>query len=160
MTQERRKTEIRRFLKFAVVGAVGTVIDFGLMNVFFLILNRVFAMDVDGSRLLSSMISFTVAVINNFVLNRIWTYADLEKKPFITQLMQFSVISIVGLIIRTPLIGFLANQIRYVLEKSNALPNIDPVIFGNNAALAIAIVVVLLWNFFANRYWTFREIKK
>jgi putative flippase GtrA len=157
---ERRKKEIRRFLKFAVVGATGTVIDFGLMNVFFLLFNRVLMMSVVGSRLISSIISFTVAVINNFVLNRVWTYADLEKKPFITQLMQFSVISIIGLIIRTPLIGFLANLIKNLLEKNGSFPKIDPVIFGNNAALAISIVVVLLWNFFANRLWTFREAKK
>jgi putative flippase GtrA len=158
--QQSRKVELRRFLKFAIVGAIGTVIDFGLMNAFFLLFNRTMMINVDASRLFSSIISFTAAVINNFILNRIWTYADLVKKPFLTQLMQFSAISIIGLLIRTPLIGFLANLIRNLLEKTSSFPTLDPIIFGNNAALAISIVVVLLWNFFANRFWTFRELKK
>ncbi len=158
--QESRRREFHRFLKFAVVGAIGTVIDFGLMNIFFLLFNRVMMMGVASSRIISSIISFTAAVINNFILNRFWTYADLVKKPFLTQLMQFSVISVIGLIIRTPLIGFLANLIKNLLEKANSFPELDPVIIGNNAALAISIVIVLLWNFFANRLWTFREINK
>lgn len=151
---------MRRFLKFAIVGAIGTLIDFGLMNVFFLLFNRAMMINVDASRLFSSIISFTAAVINNFILNRIWTYADLVKKPFLTQLLQFSAISIIGLIIRTPLIGILANLIKNLLEKTGSFPKLDPIILGNNAALAISIVVVLLWNFFANRLWTFREVKK
>lgn len=158
--QDNRNRELRRFLKFAVVGAIGTVIDFGLMNIFFLLFNRVMMMGVDDSRIISSIISFIAAVINNFILNRFWTYADLVKKPFLTQLMQFSVISVIGLIIRTPLIGFLANLIKKLLEKTDSFSKLDPVIIGNNAALAISIVIVLLWNFFANRLWTFREINK
>ena len=104
--QESRSREFHRFLKFAIVGAIGTVIDFGLMNIFFLIFNRLMMMDVADSRTISSIISFTAAVINNFILNRFWTYAELVKKPFLTQLMQFSVISVIGLIDTNPIDRF------------------------------------------------------
>jgi putative flippase GtrA len=30
--------------------------------------------------------------------------------------------------------------------------------FAKNATLALAIGVVMLWNFFVNRYWTYNDI--
>jgi putative flippase GtrA len=29
---------------------------------------------------------------------------------------------------------------------------------GNNIALATAVVIVMFWNFFVNRYWTYRDV--
>jgi putative flippase GtrA len=31
-------------------------------------------------------------------------------------------------------------------------------VIGHNAALAVAIGIVMLWNYFANRYWTYNDI--
>ena len=30
---------------------------------------------------------------------------------------------------------------------------------GENAALAVSVVVVMFWNFFANRYWTYNDVE-
>ena len=54
--------ERARFLKFAAVGAVGSVLDFGIMN----LLTRLFTMRL----VYAGTISFLCAVINNFTGKR------------------------------------------------------------------------------------------
>jgi putative flippase GtrA len=29
---------------------------------------------------------------------------------------------------------------------------------GHNGALAIAVLVVMMWNYFVNRYWTYNDV--
>jgi hypothetical protein len=29
---------------------------------------------------------------------------------------------------------------------------------GHNFALAVAVLVVMMWNFFANRFWTYNDV--
>ncbi|HOU44347.1 MAG TPA: GtrA family protein, partial [Anaerolineaceae bacterium] len=80
-----------RFFRFAAVGALGSVVDFGVFNllVYFGI-----------PSILSSAISFILAVINNFLWNRYWTYPDSRSKSLGNQLIQFSLVSLVGMGIR------------------------------------------------------------
>src|SRR5512134_3497702 len=88
-----------RFLRFAFVGVVGAVVDFGTFN----LLTHVLAVPA----ILAQVISFTAAILSNFLWNRYWTYPDSRSKPIFHQLSQFAAISIAGLIIRTPLFAFL-----------------------------------------------------
>lgn len=144
--------ERTRFIRFAIVGTIGAVVDFGTFNLFSSVLG---IQDV-----WASVFSFTTAVLSNFTWNRIWTYPDSRSKPMTKQLLSFGVVNIVGLGIRTPLFAGL----RKILERLFSLLPILPVSFitsellGNNSALAIAILVVMLWNFFANRYWTYNDV--
>ncbi len=127
--------ERTRFLKFAVVGAVGAVFDFGIFN------------------LLS-------AVISNFLWNRYWTYPDSRSKPISHQLTQFVLVSLIGLAIRTILFSLLETSFIRIAEK--ILPATFPltaVTVGHNAMLAFAILIVMLWNFIANRYWTYSDVE-
>ena len=66
--------ERTRFLRFAVVGGIGSVIDFGVMN---LLKNS-----LGLSLVAAGTISFIAAVVSNFTLNRYWTYPDSRSKPF------------------------------------------------------------------------------
>lgn len=110
-------------------------------------------------KLLAQAISFSLAVVNNYVLNRIWTYPESRMKPVLRQFISFVIISVIGLGIRTPLFWGLSLGItrfsQLVLPEDFIL---IPEVIGNNIALAICIVVVLLWNYFANRKWTFNDI--
>ncbi len=141
--------ERRRFFRFAIVGAIGTVIDFSVFN----LLTSAFSLPAVPS----SVVSFTVAVISNFIWNRLWTYPESRSKPFGIQLAQFGLVSVGGLVIRTPLFAVLEKGLISLAERW--LPDffLSPTVVGHNIGLAISIVVVLLWNFFANRYWTFRD---
>jgi hypothetical protein len=36
---------------------------------------------------------------------------------------------------------------------------LSPDVLGENVTLVIAVVIVLFWNFFVNRYWTYSDVK-
>jgi len=144
------RRERSRFFRFAVVGVFGAIVDFGTFN----LLTSVFGVWA----VLSSVISFVAAIINNFVWNRYWTYPDSRSKPIAQQLMLFSLISVAGLLIRTPLFAFLEGRLTNLFMTLRLPLGISPVFLGHNLALAIAVIVVMFWNFFVNRYWTYNDI--
>ena len=108
-TQERT-----RFFRFAAVGIVGAVVDFGTFN-----LLTTFA---GLTAVVASVLSFIAAIINNFIWNRYWTYPDSRSKPIGRQLVQFSVVSILGLFIRTPIIAILEPIFFRVFSNFSFLP--------------------------------------
>jgi putative flippase GtrA len=108
----------------------------------------------------ASVCSFSVAVINNFIWNRLWTYPESKEKPLGSQLVKFCIVSVIGLIIRTPLFAVIEDPlIQYSSTILGLNSSTSPVTLGHNLALGIAIIVVLFWNYFANRFWTYKGIK-
>ncbi len=147
-TNPRERT---RFLRFAVVGTIGAIVDFGTLNLLVGVFHLPF--------LLSSVFSFTAAVISNFMWNRFWTYPDSRSKAVHRQMVQFILISSIGLAIRTPLLWLLEKVL--VKEAGLIVPAgffLSSTFIGHNVSLAIAVLVVMMWNFFANRYWTYNDI--
>lgn len=120
----------REFLKFSVVGLSGLIVDFGLL----ILLAEVFQFNV----LFANSLSFSAAVVNNFIWNRLWTFPDRAARKY-QQLGKFFLVSLVGLGLNIVLMKIL----------------IDGGIWYLSAKLIITVIVVL-WNFFANKYWTFR----
>jgi len=150
VTNPRERT---RFFRFAVVGIIGAVVDFGIFNLLtnFAGLTAVWA----------SVISFIAAIISNFTWNRYWTYPDSRSKPLGEQLFQFSTVSLLGLLIRTPIIYLLEPLFNNIFSEFAFLPIgfITAEFLANNLALAIAVIVVMFWNFFINRYWTYSDVE-
>jgi putative flippase GtrA len=134
------RAEIIRFLKFAVVGAIGAVVDFSILNLGI----QVFHL----AKWLANTFSFSAAVLSNFTWNRFWTYPESRLQSFLPQLGQFLLVN---------LAGYGINQVVFL--------SLDHYVFspwgtwGYNLSKAIAIGVVLFWNFFINRIWTYREVK-
>jgi putative flippase GtrA len=146
--------ERSRFMRFAVVGVIGAVVDFGVMN----LLVGVF----DTSFLLAGTISFICAILSNFTWNRYWTYPDSRSKRINNQLAQFALVSVIGLGIRIPILALMEPPLIRILRDLYATLNInfmDPVFIAHNLTLAFAVVVVMFWNFFANRYWTYGDVQ-
>ena len=149
-----------RFMKFIVVGAIGAVVDFGTFN----ILNGLFGV----WSVAASVMSFSAAVTSNFLWNRFWTYPDSRSKRLHHQVGQFIVVSMIGLAIRTPLFAFVESPAIRFAERSQLvnigsrfLPlasNLDPTMLGRNMALALAVVIVMTWNFGINRLWTYGDV--
>lgn len=145
------KKEYERFLKFAFVGITGTIVDFGAMNFLMLVFHLPLVW--------AQGISFSLGVLNNFLWNRYWTYPDSRSKNTAQQFIQFGLINIVGILIRTPLIGWFDRTIFRVLNNA-ALPlPIANYIISQNLALALSIFIVLFWNYFANRFWTYNDVR-
>jgi putative flippase GtrA len=141
-----------RFLRFAFVGIVGAVVDFGIFN----LLTTLFHIPP----IIAQVVSFSAAVLSNFLWNRFWTYPDSRSKPIHHQLLQFTVISAIGLAIRTPLIAGLTGPTHKLFASIRVPPftSFSPNFLGNNLALATAVVVVMFWNFFVNRFWTYGDV--
>lgn len=142
--------ERTRFYKFAVVGAIGAVIDLGLFNVFTSLAGI--------PAIISSALSFIAAVLSNFIFNRYWTYPDSRSKPLAHQAIQFSLISLIGMVIRLIMFAVLENPFIGLAEKFAPKIGVTSTVIGHNSTLALAILVVMMWNFIANRYWTYNDV--
>jgi putative flippase GtrA len=150
--------ETERFIKFAIVGVIGSVVDFTVLN----IMKRVFEAVGLGmgwsvplephqiQLIVANAISFSAAVLSNFTWNRLWTFPESRDRPLGSQLGQFAIVNVLGLGINT---AILVVMDQYVFQ------NFVSVRLSYNLAKAFAIGVVLFWNFGINRIWTYRGIK-
>tara|TARA_B100002049_G_scaffold198593_1_gene156567 strand:+ start:461 stop:841 length:381 start_codon:yes stop_codon:yes gene_type:complete len=120
----------QKFLKFSIVGFSGLIIDF--------LVTYLLKEKLKQNKYISHSIGFIAAVINNFYLNKSWTFEN-HSQEYMTQGLQFLVIALIGL--------FLSNQIIFILNNKN---NIN---FYISKLMAIGIVVI--WNFLANFLITF-----
>jgi len=139
-----------RFLKFATVGALGAAIDFGVMN----LMSHLFGMKL----VYAGTISFICAVMSNFILNRIWTYPDSRSRHILHQLGMFFIVNAAGIAFRIPILHFAEPPLGHMFEGLAQLSHASAEILARNATLAFAIAIVMIWNFFINRYWTYNDI--
>jgi putative flippase GtrA len=119
-----------RLLKFGISGVIGMSIDFSVTWLCKekLHLNKYF----------SNSMGFCLAVINNFLLNRYWTFEN-NTHPFAGQFAKFLLVSITGL--------FINNILLFLLLK-NAKKNFY--------LLKLAVIgIVFFWNYIANFLFTF-----
>jgi putative flippase GtrA len=148
----KKQSDIQRFIKFSLVGISGTVVDFSIFNLLSSILGF--------PTIPSSVVSFTVAVFNNFFWNRHWTYPESKGFSFSEQLGKFGLVSVAGLIIRTFIFSRIEVPLIHFSEAYLGGIKLTPAIIGHNLALATVIIIVLFWNYFTNRLWTYKGIKE
>lgn len=129
---------VRQFIKFALVGAINTAIDWGIFYGIILVFS--FG-DNQALSQLAKAISFLVAATSSFFMNRSWTFHSKSKKIG-HEAAKFYAVSLVGLIINEAFF-YLATG---VLSWRR--------IFG----LILATASATLWNFFANKKWTFKGL--
>ncbi len=158
----RLRRELTRFTKFSVVGVIGAVVDFGVFNLLHGGLSLVSP--------LAQAISFTAAVTSNFIWNRLWTYPDSRSKAIGSQAAQFALVNAIGLAIRTPIFVLAETPLkvfaaRILIALEGKIPETVAAILpqeasmlGSNLALALAVVIVLFWNFGINRLWTYSDV--
>jgi putative flippase GtrA len=122
--------QLLRLLKFGIVGLLGMVVDFGV--------TWLFKEKVRINRFAANALGFSCAVVCNFALNRAWTFgshANVEG-----QLFRFVMVSLTGLLLNTGIVYFFNRRgFNFYLSK------------------AMAIVLVFIWNYAANSYFTFRS---
>jgi len=116
--------------KFCVVGAIGYAIN---LAVYAAILHA------GAHYLVAATCSFFVAVTNNYVLNRAWTFRD-SRAGVAAQGMRFFVVSL----------GSLGANLLFLHLLISAGT-------GKLVAQAIAIVLVTPLNFIGNKLWSFRR---
>lgn len=144
------KKERKRFFKFALVGTLGAAIDFGVMN----LLSHFFNMPL----VYAGTISFTCAVFSNFIWNRFWTYPESRSRPLLNQLGMFFVVNTAGVAIRIPILHYIEPPLLRFFENIFHTSYTTAEFYAKNLTLAAAVGIVMLWNFFVNRYWTYSDI--
>ena len=125
-------------MRFLAVGALGTLLDFGLLT----------TLKMHGlPTLLSNTFSFSAGVANNFTWNRLWTFPEAKRSDWHRQLLQFLAISLVGLGLNNAIVLALEAPLGDLLGQGD---------IGYLPAKVLATGAVVFWNYFANRIWTFK----
>lgn len=133
------KQEVTRFARFLTVGAVGTLLDFSILTLLKL---------AGLPTLAANSLSFTAGLLNNFTWNRLWTFGDAVNADWRKQLAQFTLVSLVGLVLNNLIVLSLEGVLGTLLSQPQ---------WGYLPAKVIATGVVVFWNYFANRTWTFKS---
>ena len=148
---ETNRREAKRFVKFAMVGVAGMITHLTIAN----ILNFGFHFP-DG---VANAIGFTTAVFQNYALNYRWTFRDKRyttSKTRWVQAGQFAIVSFIGLGINAVVREIVSLVMHPIWQQIFNNPVVADVV-NYNFSIAAAIGVVLFWNFFVNRLWTFRS---
>ncbi len=123
------KSHYKKFKKFSFVGVINTALDFFA----FYILHELFGFYY----LAAHICSFSIAVINSFILNAVWTFKSFDLK----QLPKFIIVSLVGLAISSLVIYFLSYYINLYLAK------------------ILSALSALLWNYLGSLFFVFNQKK-
>ena len=128
--------DVKRFLKFCVVGASGTLVYLGLLALFTEIGGLFYA--------LSAALAYEISILNNFTWNELWTFRDKRASAggsVLARVLRFNLVSLVGLGIHEAVLTFFTEvtDLFYILSA------------------IIAIFCAVIWNFFANVKWTWRS---
>jgi putative flippase GtrA len=142
--------ERNRFIKFAIVGAFGAILDFAVMNM----LSHWAGMPLVPA----GTISFICAVLSNFTWNRIWTYPESRSRPLMGQLGMFFLVNAAGVAIRIPILHFFEPPLLRFVEQTFHMAYLTAEFYAKNLTLAAAVAIVMMWNYFVNRYWTYNDI--
>ena len=126
----RRRANWVQLVKFCIVGASGYAFNLGVYAL--LVLSGVHYLP-------AAVCSFVVAVANNYTWNRLWTFRR-QRGHLVYQGARFLAVSSVALAANLVALGALV---------ALGLPKIP--------AQAIAILLVMPWNFLANKLWSFRR---
>lgn len=119
-------------IKFGLVGSLGLVVDFGITYLCKekLRLNKFFA----------NSLGFSFAVVQNYFLNRIWTFNN-NDEHIALQFSKFLFVAIAGLVLN--------NLFLYIFLKYSE---------GKYFYVCKILVtgIVFIWNFLANSLYTFK----
>jgi putative flippase GtrA len=119
-----------QLLRFSVVGGTGYVVNLAVFAAL---------VDVAGvHHILAAVVAFCVAVMNNFFLNRHWTF-DARDGDAGFQAVRFFAVSVASLMLNLGALALLVSQ-----AHVHEIP-----------AQAISVAIATPFNFIGNRLWTF-----
>ena len=116
----------RQLFKFGIVGTIAFAIDYGIFTLLTQVINMHY--------LISSIISFSISVIFNYIMSVKWVF-DITKKQTAKEFIIFILLSVVGLIINSIVLYIL-------VEKAGIHELISKV---------IATIIVMIFNFITRK---------
>jgi dolichol-phosphate mannosyltransferase len=129
-----RMRALRTFLRFALVGASGTLVNLGVFSA---------ALHANLNKFVASPLAVEVSIIWNFVLNNYWTFKERRTRDRVRiKGLKYNLVSIASLGVS------FATFTAMSLFVPRASPMVDQL---------VGIVPAVLVNYFLNSYWTFRS---
>ena len=124
--------DFAQFVRFALVGCTGILIDFSITWICREMLH--------WNKYVSSSTGFCFAVLNNYLLNKFFTFQYTDA-VLLTQFSKYFLISVIGLA--------LSNSFLFLFQKHTRL----------NFWLSKAFIIGLIffWNYSANSLYTFKH---
>lgn len=122
---------ILKMIKFGLVGFLGMMIDFS---------TTWFCKEkLKWNRYVANGCGFTLAVVCNYLINRQWTFTS-SNPLWLKEFTIFLIVSLTGLLLNTSFLYFFHQK------------------KGKNFYIAkfMAILIVFIWNFLANFFFTFK----
>jgi dolichol-phosphate mannosyltransferase len=128
-----RLRALRTFIRFAVVGASGTVVNLGVFSA---------ALHADLNKYVASPVAIEVSIIWNFLLNNYWTFKERRTRDR-TRIkgLKFNLVSLASLGV----------SFTTFIAMSLFFPRLSP-----QVDQLVGVVPAVLVNYFLNSYWTFR----
>ncbi|MEI7867891.1 MAG: glycosyltransferase family 2 protein [Candidatus Methylumidiphilus sp.] len=130
-----RFDSLKTFLKFAVVGASGVVVNLGFFTLF---------LTAGINKYIASPMAIEISIISNFLLNNFWTFRWRKTKDRARiRGLKFNAVS------------FLALGVSYgtFVALSIFFPEVPPQLHQ-----LVGIIPATLLNYFLNSYWTFKQV--
>lgn len=138
-----RKAKV--IIKFGLVGAAGTLIDFAFY--------KFFIWEFGMPPATSKGFSTEIAVLNNFVLNNVWTFRGRKtSKSILQRFLSFQLVSLVGLGIAVVIV----KGLHAVFEDGYVDLGFRKLAY-NNFYFFATIPPVMAWNFIVNHFFTWKH---
>ncbi len=135
----------KTFIKFAMVGVIGTLVDFFFYKIFI----AYFGFGPPKAKLFST----AIAIQNNFFLNNSWTFKNRKTKNSLwRKLLLFNLVSSGGLVISYVVVLVLHDVYGDGFVRTGSFR-----LAYNNFYFFATIPPVMLWNFLMNHFITWRR---
>jgi putative flippase GtrA len=119
-----------KFIKFSLVGFSGVFVDFGTTFICKEVLKI--------QKYVANTCGFALAATSNYFMNRIWTFHSTNPNVML-EFTRFFFIALIGLLINLLIIWAMTGKFKVNFYVSKL----------------VATLVVTLWNFLINAYYTF-----
>lgn len=145
LSRERLLRVTKQFSKFVLIGGINTAIDFAVLNIEI----KLTGITSGSGLFVLNTISFLVAVINSYFMNKYWTFQDVTRNREETKFAQFIAVSLAGSGINSSIVAGITTFIAPVF-------GISPVLWANVAKL-LATGISLVWNFVGYKLFVFKK---
>ncbi|HEY49236.1 MAG TPA: glycosyltransferase family 2 protein [Dehalococcoidia bacterium] len=127
---------LKRFVKFCIVGASGTVINWGVLTL---------CTELGGLHYRwSAVIAYEISILNNFTWNELWTFRDRRipgRKTFFKRVLKYHTVAGAGVGIHVGMLSLFTDVVGFQYNK---------------LSWVIATACVVLWDFSWSVIWTWR----
>ncbi len=129
--------------RFGLVGGINTLVDLGVFNLLIFFSGQ----NIERHYTLFKALSFTVAVVNSFILNKFFVFRS--KETAASKIFPFLIVSLGGLALNSLFASFIFHQLNAAYGQAD-------VKFHANVAAIISTGVVMVWNFLGYKKIVFK----